>query len=126
MPDRPEPYSNPKLVGAKPIGWQSAYETSPESSSSQCLSSYRSFWAFMAVLVLPLAFALEIITDSLAELNFLNSHELLPVNTQASTLTVWELLSNAKIWQALTFAVMILSVPVFLWGFVVLAKQAKR
>ena len=105
--------------------WQTAYETTSETLTVGA-GSYRSFWAVLAVLVLPLAFALEIITDSLAELDFLNSHRLWPIREHASTLSLGELATNATIWQSAIYGFMILSVPIFLWGFVVLAKQAKR
>lgn len=118
------------IIGSNPIDssndWQSAYETTPESLPTERANSYRSFWAVMAVLVLPLAFALEIITDSLAELDFLNSHRLWPIREHASTLSLSELATNATIWQSAIYGFMVLSVPIFLWGFVVLAKQAKR
>jgi hypothetical protein len=77
------------------------------------------------VLALPSAIALETVKDRLLELKVLNPHDLWPVAQQASaTATVY--LLNVHYWDVVTYLLMLASVPVFLWGFVELGKEANH
>ena len=55
----------------------------------------------------------------------LNTHNLWPLAQRASA-TGSEYLLNARYWDVATYLLMLASVPVFLWGFVVLAKEANH
>ena len=109
--------------------WQHAYEVVPSepplSQKAWRQDMYRKFWAFLSVLALPFAFALETVKERLLELRVLNTHDLWPLAQKASaTGTVY--LLNARYWDVATYLLMLASVPVFLWGFVVLAKEANH
>jgi hypothetical protein len=115
--------------------WRHAYQVAPskqlpgqemlpgQETGRQDL--YRKFWAFLSVLALPSAFAIETVKDRLLELNVLNSHDLWPL-AQSASATSTEYLLNARYWDVATYLLMLASVPVFLWGFVVLAKEANH
>ena len=109
--------------------WQHAYQVTPSEpplgQESLRQDIYRKFWAFLSVLALPCAFALETVKERLLELRVLNTHDLWPLARQASA-TGTEYLLNAHYWDVATYLLMLASVPVFLWGFVVLAKEANH
>jgi hypothetical protein len=106
------------------VPWQAAYQSTSDHVPRDTDSLYRTFWALLAVLVLPLAFALEIIKESLDELHVLNTYSLWPVEA-AAMLSLRDYATNSTVWGAATYGLMLGSVPIFLWGFVVLANQAK-
>ncbi len=107
--------------------WQHAYRVSSHERSTDEKAGRQAIWrkfrAFLSVLALPGAIALETVKDRLLELRVLNTHDVWPNVQQASTTGAAYLL-NAHYWDVVTYSLMLASVPVFLWGFVELAEEA--
>jgi hypothetical protein len=107
------------------VDWQAAYQTASAPSPRDTKILSHRLWALLAVLVLPLAFALEIIKDTLDELHILNTNPLWPV-APAALLSWRDYATHSTVWEIATYGMMLGSVPIFLWGFVVLARQSKN